>query len=108
MNQFELTLAWTIWIWIMISSILASYIGNCYIEDMRGHNNSNLDIPNKCTFTNLAKVSNNFTFFVQYRPQVTDSKEFIIAAQRWRVLQVIYYFQLTVLFIIFFEYLPNN
>jgi|GEM_PF-5899098 len=105
MSQFELTLAW---IWIWVSSFLALYISNRYIEKMNIHNDNGLKIPDKVTISNLFKGSSNFTFFFKYRPQSADSKGFISAAQSWRKVQLIYYSQLAILFVICLAYLPQN
>jgi hypothetical protein len=105
-SQFELTLAWIIWVWIFVSSFLASYFANRCISIMHNHSDAKYDIPNKNSFKNLFAGSKNLMFFIKYKSKPSDSIEFIQAAKNWKKVQVVYYLQLACLFAVCLNYLP--
>jgi len=105
-SQFELTLAWIIWVWIFVSSFLASYFANRCISIMHNHSDAKSYIPNKNSFKNLFAGPKNFMFFIKYKSKPSDSIEFIQAAKNWKKVQGVYYLQLACLFAVCLNYLP--
>ena len=103
MSQFELTLAWGLFFWIVASSVVAAYIGNRCISIMIDNCEGLVATPKKVP-ANLFG-SKNLSFFLKYKPKESDKSEFILAAQKWKKVQVVYYLQLGITFLLAVEFL---